>query len=78
MVIATAETILMLRARNAVLGVGDEESVSVTTKLKTPDCVGVPEIVPEAELRERPPGIDPLLIVQLVGAMPPKEVRLLE
>src|ERR1041385_6980272 len=42
-----AGTIVMLRARDAVAGTGDE-SVSVTTKFELPVCVGVPEMVPEA------------------------------
>ena len=75
--IARGETMLMLSARNAVLGVGDE-SVSVTTKLNVPTCVGVPEIVPEDESSVRPVGNAPLLTLQLVGEKPPKPLSVVE
>ena len=39
-------TIVMLKLRNATLGVGADVSVSETEKLKRPEAVGVPEIIP--------------------------------
>ena len=43
---ASGVTIVMLKLRNATLGVGADVSVSETEKLKRPEDVGVPEIIP--------------------------------
>lgn len=41
------------------------ESVTWTVKLLGPTVVGVPEIAPEAELRDKPPGKVPEVIAQV-------------
>jgi hypothetical protein len=53
-----------------VCAVGVVESVTLAVKLKEPDAVGVPEIVP-AEDSVRPPGKAPALMLQLYGVVPP-------
>ena len=54
----------------AVRAVGVVESVTFTVKLKEPDAVGVPEIVP-ADDNVSPPGKAPALMLQLYGVVPP-------
>jgi len=48
----------------AVCGVGVVESVTFTVKLKEPEAVGVPEMVPVEE-SDRPAGKAPELMLQL-------------
>jgi hypothetical protein len=59
----------MLKLAAAVFA-GELESVTLTVKLKVPDAVGVPEIVPLVE-SVRAPGNDPELTLQLYGVVPP-------
>jgi hypothetical protein len=54
----------MLNAFVAVTA-GFTESVTWTVKLEVPPTVGVPEMTPEALLRERPFGRRPLAIDQV-------------
>jgi hypothetical protein len=61
----------------AVCAVGVVESVTFVVKLKEPDAVGVPEIVPVAD-RVRPPGKAPELRLQLYGVVPPVAVSVVE
>src|SRR5437879_5062049 len=49
-----------------------EESVTCTVKLKLPEAVGVPEMIPVAVSSARPPGSKPLLIVAVCAPTPPK------
>ena len=56
--------IVIAYAREAVRA-GAEESVSWTVKLVVPDVVGVPEIIPEFGLIERPSGREPVATDQL-------------
>src|SRR6266481_4517556 len=49
-----------------------EESVTCTVKLKLPEAVGVPEMIPVAGSSARPPGSEPLLIVAVCVPTPPK------
>ena len=53
---------------------GLSESVASTVKEYSPPAVGVPEMVP-AELRSRPGGRAPVVIVQSNGVGPPTAVR---
>ena len=46
----------------AVCTVGVVESVTLIVKLKVPETVGIPEIVPVAALKFTPAGKDPELI----------------
>ena len=57
-IINTLELTVIDRAALAVSGVVDE-SVTVTTKLKVPLAVGVPEITPVDAARESPAGSAP-------------------
>ena len=54
---------------------GVEESASSTVKFAVPELVGVPEIIPELALSERPSGKEPLTIDQLYGVVPPVALR---
>src|SRR3954453_5972343 len=63
----------MLRLRVATVGVGAEESVSDTEKLKVPKAVGVPEMVPVTGSRVSPGGRLPLITAQVTGALPPND-----
>jgi hypothetical protein len=46
----------------ATCAVGAVESVALIVKLKVPEVVGMPEIVPVAALKFKPTGKDPELI----------------
>ena len=61
----------------AVCAVGFVESVTLAVKLKEPDAVGVPEIVP-ADDSVRPPGNAPALRLQLYGGVPPLAASVVE
>jgi len=51
------------------------ESVTLTTKLKVPVTVGVPEIVPPAGFSVKPVGKAPLIMLQVYGGVPPAATR---
>jgi hypothetical protein len=53
------------------------ESVAFAVKLKEPEAVGVPEMVP-AEESVRPAGNEPELIPQVYGATPPVACKVAE
>jgi hypothetical protein len=61
----------------SALGFGVVESVTFAAKLKEPDTVGVPEIVP-AEDSVRPPGNAPESMLQLYGVVPPLAASVVE
>jgi hypothetical protein len=61
----------------AVCAVGFVESVTLAVKLKEPDAVGVPEIVP-ADDNVSPPGSAPELMLQLYGVVPPLAASVIE
>ena len=44
---------------------GDEESTTFAMKLKLPDCVGVPEILPVEAVSVRPVGRLPVVMLQV-------------
>ena len=60
-----AAATVMLRAFVAVCAVGVVESVTCTVKLNVPDVVGVPEMAPVEDVKLRPAGRDPELMLQL-------------
>jgi len=62
----------------AVCAVGVVESVTFAVKLKEPDVVGVPEIVPLAADSVNPAGNAPELILQLYGVVPPLATKVVE
>ena len=47
-----------------------EPAVAVTTKLKVPPWDGVPESRPVAGSSDSPPGIEPPVTLQVIGAAP--------
>ena len=55
-------------------GVGEEESVTWTVNAKEPEAEGVPEIVPPDD-SVRPGGRVPDTKVQVTGAVPPTDWR---
>ncbi len=59
-----------LNALVGVCGVGEQESVARSVKLKVPGAVGVPARRPE-EASVKPAGNAPLATVQAIGAIPP-------
>ena len=59
----------------AVCAVGSVASITLTVKLKTPEPVGVPEIVPVPALKFTPGGNDPALIDHVYGVVPPLAER---
>ena len=61
----------------AVCAVGVVASVTFTVKLKEPEAVGVPEIVPPDE-SVRPAGKAPALRLQLYGVVPPAAASVVE
>jgi hypothetical protein len=61
----TAAATVRLNDCVAVCAVGVVESVTLAVKLNEPDVVGVPEIVPVAELSVSPAGSAPELRLQL-------------
>jgi hypothetical protein len=65
----------MLKLRKATLGVGADVSVSETEKLKRPEAVGVPEIIPVKLSSVSPGGRPPDVTAQVTGAFPPNEFR---
>ena len=60
-----AAATVMLRAFVAVCAVGVVESVTCTVKLNVPDVVGVPEMAPVEDVKLKPAGRDPELMLQL-------------
>jgi hypothetical protein len=44
-------------------------------KEEVPEAEGVPEIAPEAEFKESPPGSEPEARLQLYGVVPPEAER---
>jgi hypothetical protein len=61
--------------RTAICGVGMVESVTLTAKLKVPDVVGVPEIVPLDVPSVKPAGSAPELMLHEYGIVPPAAAR---
>jgi hypothetical protein len=59
----------------AVCGVGMVESVTLTAKLKVPDVVGVPEIVPLDTPSAKPAGSAPEAILHEYGVVPPAAAK---
>src|SRR5438270_9769201 len=72
--ISSGCAMVMLKLRKATLGFGAEVSVSDTEKLKRPDAVGVPEIIPVGPSSASPGGNAPLTTAQTAGALPPKKL----
>jgi hypothetical protein len=72
-----AEATVRLNDLVAVCSVGVVESVTLLVKLKAPDAVGVPEIVP-AEDSVRPAGRVPELMLQPYGVVPPLAANVVE
>jgi hypothetical protein len=62
---------VMLSDLVAVCGVGAPESVTPAVKLKVPEVVGVPEILPDEAFKLNPVGMDPAVSFQAYGAVPP-------
>ena len=56
---------VMLKDLVAVCAVGVLESVTCTVKLNVPDVVGVPEMAPVEDVKLKPAGRDPELMLQL-------------
>ena len=73
-----ADATVMASDLVAVCAVGRVASITLTVKLKTPEPVGVPEIVPVPTLKLTPGGRDPELIDHVYGAMPPAADRVVE
>ena len=61
----------------AVCAVGVVESVTFTVKLKEPEAVGVPDMVPPKD-SVRPAGKAPELTLQLYGVVPPLAASVVE
>lgn len=74
---APAAAMAIVKAFVAVF-TGELESVTSAVKLKEPDCVGVPEIVPELLLNVNPAGSEPLLTLHEYGVVPPVACKLAE
>ena len=74
---ATAAATVRVNDFVAVCAVGVVESVTLAVKLKEPEAVGVPEIVP-AEDSVRPPGNAPALMLQPYGVVPPLAASVVE
>jgi hypothetical protein len=74
---ATAAATVRVNDLVAVSAVGLVESVTLAVKLKEPDAVGVPEMVP-AEDNVRPPGKAPEPMLQLYGVVPPLAASVIE
>jgi hypothetical protein len=53
---------------------GADESFTWMLKEKLPDCVGLPEIVPDEATSDTPGGKLPELRLQLYGGVPPEAV----
>jgi hypothetical protein len=77
-VITRGTATVSVKARRAVVGVGAEESVNDTVKLKDPDAVGVPKIIPVVGSNASPGGRLPLKRAHTAGALPPKELSVAE
>ena len=73
----TAAVTVRVNAFVAVCAVGVVESVTLAVKLKEPEAVGVPEIVP-AEDSARPAGSAPELMLQPYGVVPPLAASVIE
>jgi hypothetical protein len=67
----TAAATVRLNDCVAVCAVGEVASVTLTVKVKEPDAVGVPVIVPLDAASVRPAGSAPELMLQLYGVVPP-------
>lgn len=74
---APAAAMAIVKAFVAVF-TGELESVTSAVKVKEPDCVGVPEIVPELLLNVNPAGSEPLVTLHERGVVPPVACRVAE
>jgi hypothetical protein len=77
MVSATDAVTVTLKDWVAVCAAGVVESVTFTVKPNVPEEVGVPEIVP-LEVKVRPAGNAPALMLQLYGVVPPLAAKIVE
>jgi hypothetical protein len=73
----TAAAIVIVSDWLEACAVGVVESVTFAVKLKEPDAVGVPEIVPLAD-KPRPAGKAPEATLQLYGVVPPVAASVVE